>query len=742
MPSIELTSYLWRKWFTENRLPKSGIVIEVAPGYEPKIGNALALYEFQGTVFIIEPDQEAARHIQEVYKKILPGAVIKVITKPLQDVEVGADIPCRADALVASHPFDDMVIAYIMQTNLKNNLFSQEKNDGARMSAPIKEFYDAIGDKDYAHGIAAAVVAWKEFIQKLRPACFIASQYPSHMLAIKGLTKRQNSGYAVLDQLKSYYRDSLRIQCHEKLFGHKGNSRWWIIVRNPEASLAYDFQQQPLAIKRLGGQVFVPQRARRLRPEEYDVIYIDKKYFDNLGYENILKQVQDFAIILDNEHPFTSERVITYADYQKDITDIGLSGNLGSGRAVYYGNNFNILGVGKTTLCQSKIPSHSTGRTDLMGAMRRVILSRWINYFTPRAMAHPVLIALKETRQYKWNPNLLPLALLVRVDNGSLDRPSHIEYSPEIPVDFQKTLTEYARLDAEYFAYRILLGAWSNSNYSLNGQLIDLETASFVKYRSPCYTASAKHHETLFGYEGGGFLKILYQLADVKNIETGEIEKQFYQERHRHLAYCFLLLLGLTSDQALAFFSKYQDRVVVLSDQFEKLAKEIGHQKISLNLYNGVSGDQDPSLLDMSNLFRNLAKIYGSSSAEASAIGYLVRKPAWLRSDDFLGETRNFIQSLLHLLVILDSENYLDDKLRWNKRLQAINQDLPTMFELNAVLRRLVEEYRLGKISGGTLGAEIKRLCELPLNVVKNLDTMHCSRKFLIHNSSRSLKRR
>ena len=56
-----------------------GIVIEVAPGYEPKIGNALALLDFRGVIFLVEPDQKAARRIQRIYQKILPHAVVKAV---------------------------------------------------------------------------------------------------------------------------------------------------------------------------------------------------------------------------------------------------------------------------------------------------------------------------------------------------------------------------------------------------------------------------------------------------------------------------------------------------------------------------------------------------------------------------------------------------------------------------------------------------------------------------------------
>ncbi len=753
--SIEPTSYLWRRLFAENQLPINGVVVEVAPGYEPKIGNALALFGFHGTIFLIEPDQKTACHIQNIYQQILPHAIVKIVIKSLQRVEIGVDIPCGADALVASHPFDDMVIASMVD---QIRLFSEEKEGGENMSPTIKKLYDALKDKDYARGIRTTVATWKHFISKSKPNYFIASQYPSHTLIIKGLTKRQNSGFAVLKQLKNFYKKSLVQQRQEYSFGYKGDPEWWIIVKKSYKDLDFSLKCKPLAIKRLGKSIFVTQQARRLDPKEYDIVYVDNAYFRNLGYTPS-KYIRDFAIVLNNEGPFASKKITTYADRQKDKTDISLSGNHGSGRAVYYGDRFNILGVGKTTLCKSTIPSHSTGNLELIGAIRRLVLSKWINYFTQRAPAHPVLIALKKTVHRKWSKNPIPLALLVRVDDGTLDRPSHIEQSPHLSVNFQKTLTEYAKLDAEYFAYRIILGAWSTNNYSLDGHAIDLESASFVKYRGPYYTSTSKYPHNRFGYEGLGFLRILHQLADIKNIKDEKIENSFYKERCQHLGRCFLSLLGVNDALASTFFFKHQNFVEGLANQFENLSKKVSSRKTNLNLYASIPNDEDPSLLDMPNLFKNLANLYKSSDAETIAFKYLIRKTALSQietgatststsqaesfigdqvmithnhMDNFMKETKSFIHALFQLLASLDLEKCLGTKRGWDYRLRTINQSLPTMFELNTTLKSLAESYRTGSISPEILGSRINKLCELP----KNLTNEVAPKSFMRYNCS------
>ena len=62
----------------------------------------------------------------------------------------------------------------------------------------------------------------------------------------------------------------------------------------------------------------------------------------------------------------------------------------------------------------------------------------------------------------------------------------------------------------------------------------------------------------------------------------------------------------------------------------------------------------------------------------------------------------------------LDAENCLGDKEHWERRLKAINQNIPTMNELNGLLKSLAESYRLGIISPKVLGKKIEYLCQLP----------------------------
>ncbi len=744
---VKPVSYIWRSLLEKNPIPLDGVVVEVAPGYEKKIGDALAMIGFKGTVILIEPDALAAQHTKALYERILPKATIRSVTKLLQDVRIGTDLPPRVDALLANHPFDDMAIALAMQGK-DPTFFTQEHGDGTGLSERIRQVYDSISDRDYVHSILATLVIWKDFIRELKPTLFIASQYPSRKLTLKKLSKRQNSGFIIVELLRDYYDSYLRDQYQERSFGQKGDPAWWIIAMMPYIDLGTDLTAQPSAVQRLGERVFVRQHTRRLEPEEYEVVYADREYFERMGYSgDAHAHASRFAVVL-ADSASADVSINTYADRQQDMTNIGLSGNQGSGRAVYYGKKFNVMGVGKTTLCTSATPSHSTGKMELIGSLRRLILSRWIGHFTKSVVEHPVVIALKAQEEFKWNPYPVPLSLLVRADDGALDRPSHVEFDPTINIDFDTVVAAYAKLDAQFFAYRFMLGAWSTGNYSLDGRMIDLETVSFVPYRGPYNTTSTKYYHNYFGYEGFGFLNVLEQLATVKKISAAGLSEKFSILRRTHLSCLLLELLGIEEVYIEQLMARQGEVVLSLTNQFESLSKKISPKRVSMNLYDEISDDDDPALVDMSALFRRLSKLLHTPARILKAMSILKRKKAFASArahihyepqltskgevnqgeyfirdhavvdreglPAFTMDAEAFVLQLFSFLDSIDAQGMLPPKDYWCDRLIAANQNFPTMSELNGKLRYWVEEYRSGKIDAETLEVEIDQLCQLP----------------------------
>lgn len=218
---IRPISRIWIDRLAIAGIPADGTVVEVGPGQEPKIATALAVLEFVGTIVLIEPDTDAAAAIQKIYRQILPHARVIVVRKQLQHVGVGVDVPRSIDALVANHVFDDMVMSCVL----------------GHTSCPKDEPYPSLTTVDYSHGTTATVLAWTTAVETVAPAALIVSQYPVRILSQPGFEARQNSGFEVLDQLKtlysrsaspfgshggSHYRDDARWREHQ---------RWWLIAR-------------------------------------------------------------------------------------------------------------------------------------------------------------------------------------------------------------------------------------------------------------------------------------------------------------------------------------------------------------------------------------------------------------------------------------------------------------------------------------------------------------------------------
>lgn len=221
---IRPISRIWINRLTAVGIPTDGTVVEVAPGHEPKIGTALAMLGFVGTIVLIEPDSSAAAAIHKIYKHMLPNANVRVITKQLQDVQAGTDIPTSIDALLANHAFDDMIMSCIL----------------GHTSCPNDEPYPSLTPVDFSRGTKATILAWKNAIETLAPAVCIVSQYPVRVLSQPGFEERQNSGYKVLDHLKVIYEQyaSQSSQAHSPIGSDYSDNprwredlRWWLIAR-------------------------------------------------------------------------------------------------------------------------------------------------------------------------------------------------------------------------------------------------------------------------------------------------------------------------------------------------------------------------------------------------------------------------------------------------------------------------------------------------------------------------------
>jgi hypothetical protein len=343
----------------------------------------------------------------------------------------------------------------------------------------------------------------------------------------------------------------------------------------------------PGAMKRLGPEVFIRMNAYLLNPESAQVVYVNRKLMESLfGTSFSEDQAWEFAerhflLTLDPKMGIESGAPVeVFVDRQDDPMNMSLNGNLGSGRAVYVGDCFNLKGLGKTKLAVSQDPNHSNGSLDLVSALWEMICANVLNS-NLRTGTSPVLAVIDRKRMVgvPWRPGLYPSGVIVRIDrNGELDRPTHLflRNEPVAAAQIGRFAEKLGRQDAEKFIERILHGCWSAGNVSLDGHLIDYDTVFAVRGRAPQYSYRPNWLSNFFGLEGQGQKKLLKALVNhpinVDRVTSREVNRRFDQARRQCLEERFLDLIGVASNEDEREGSRPMSAPPKLVQQFERLA--------------------------------------------------------------------------------------------------------------------------------------------------------------------------
>ncbi len=496
-------------------------------------------------------------------------------------------------------------------------------------------------------------------------------------------------------------------------------------------NLEEEIIKKPNAFERLNKNIFCEERARKLHKNKYTVVYTNTEIFKELGYTNVTEEKigEAFAYVLDK----TGKDSI-YSDRQSDQTDIALSGNLGSGRAGYKGSEFNIKGINRTSLATNPPNSlHGTGTLDLVTALREAILSNYI-YKNTKTKTSPVVavIARNDMTTYCWNETPLRNALLVRVDDGYLDRVSHLAHSSlERKINFEKILKTYAQFDAELFSHRILHGAWSIGNASLDGNWLDMESVSFTKGRGAQCNITKKFISNYFGYEQFGAVQILMQLANLleknekeqcgqKKITQEKLMQRFTFQRNKIMQRELARLLGLQNKQFLKEHLPSEELTV----EWESLAKKMSCQSADLNVFS--SNNSETHLLDFSKLFRILPELYKNKisieemykqfireeelahcnelyNPTNKAEEYLYKNAMVENKKNFTMQTKQFLHILQKYLAYLTAEKILPKKEEWEENCITANKELPSFLELTKKIQIKVTDFENNQLSNERL---------------------------------------
>lgn len=358
--------------------------------------------------------------------------------------------------------------------------------------------------------------------------------------------------------------------------------------------------------------------------EKYNVVYINENLYEEIfnekyDWEIASAKIADmFSITLDKEKSNGNRIGEVFADMQKDPFGIALSNNLGSGRAFFYGSNFNIKGE-KTKLATSPKSIYSNGKYALSASLKETVIS---NILAKDFIVSPFesLAILDKKEKYNFEEEYLDENDEIKVREFYLPCAIEIRYYKEkelyrisnsiingdkISEKYIKILAEnIAKIEANKFSDRFLHGSWSSGNISTNCNLIDFDTSAFVKSRFPQYSNTFKYKSNFFGYEIDGQKLMLNSIIDNEDLENREkLKKEISiimdNTYNENLKIRFCDLIGLNYN---IHYKIYSEEIDYLYEKFNELSRKFVPNYYATNI--AEKSEDITFLFDFSNFFQ------------------------------------------------------------------------------------------------------------------------------------------
>ena len=469
-------------------------------------------------------------------------------------------LPKKPDALVSNHPLDDMVLNEFLTGPKRSEIFDDAES--MESAHAVKKAWDQLTRKDSSATDFHRIVVdqWKDAISTLQPRTLAISQYESGFFQRNGIFAPDRAAFEVLKELKQAFGQTDPF-IKKRLSRQRLQADRWLVVqfRSPNDS-------KPDALKRLGSDLFVQNWADPVA----------------LGPNTILYKSDETPIrpIRIGKNPHQGS-IPVWVDRQTDPLRIAMEGNAGSGRAAYVGQNKNLKGIGQTSLATSKNPNHSNGGLDLANATWEMLGSNMVatNLVTGGSRVTGMYLR-GDLVSVSWTDKKLKAAVIERVDDGgTLDRVTHL-FERNSPLSKQKILrmaSQFGRQDAEKFMERIVHGAWSAGNISPEGHMIDFDTVSSVRGRSPQYTLTGKWLGNIFGLESVGQLILLKSVVEhsinADKVTYREVQNSFYKARTELMNNRFADFMGIQSHHTEGFNYANRHQLQGLVRRFEKLSR-------------------------------------------------------------------------------------------------------------------------------------------------------------------------
>lgn len=358
--------------------------------------------------------------------------------------------------------------------------------------------------------------------------------------------------------------------------------------------------------------------------EKYNVIYINSKLYAEIFKEKYEWQtakqriIDMFSIALDEEKSNKQIAGKAYSDKQLDPTGIALSGNLGSGRAFFYKNCFNIKGD-KTKLATAPKDIYNNGKYALSAAIKETVIANILvdDFIIP---TFETLAILDKKERFDFEDEYMDADDVIRKEVYNLPCSIEIRVNKEKELyrisnrlinkdkytinELEDFCEKLAKIEANKFCDRFLHGSWSVGNISIDGNLIDFDTATFVKGRYPQYSNTNKYKSNYFGYELLGQKLMIKSILDYENIENANkietnLDDLMNEKYKENMKIRFCDLIGLNYNLHYKKYNKYIDS---LYEKFNVLSRKFLPNYYETNVAEN-SGDIT-YLFDFSKFFQ------------------------------------------------------------------------------------------------------------------------------------------
>ena len=563
--NVEISSK-WAERLRTLSLPLDGTVVEVGPGSQPKIGMALKEIGFHGRLIVVEPQRESGERVTALYRRLLPDAQVELIDAKLAD-----SLPLihgKVDALLANHLLDDMLLGAFMNNGAFQKFFADHYDFDSSIEGTRDVWARITANPTLlANAHDLVVKEYLSAVRTLHPQYALIFQYPSLFFA--------ENNFPLPDQQAAY---SLQRIFHQASL----SSQWsvsaagdWLEIRQKNL---INLTALPGAMDRLGQRMFVKAWISPLRPENLDLVYVDEEALNRIGLtgrdEDKLKGIIGWEVTANRRE----DSIPVWVDRQEDPSGIAMNGNIGSGRAHYLGKILNLKGNGRTPLAKAdKDDSHGNGLQDMYRASWEGLNASVLRSDTSFGSAAIPLVAVNKGLKYDFGREMRPAAIEMRVDEGALDRPTHAlhplaQMNPA--PSLQEMAANYGRQEADKFMERLIQGAFSSGNVSLNGATLDLETAGSVIGRNAQFSLTGRWQANYFGYEDEGALQVLSQFRLYRpqfsgNMSEENVKEVFRASYQKEISQRLLDLMGFDSQKVRinAIQKRNLDR---LAAQFQK----------------------------------------------------------------------------------------------------------------------------------------------------------------------------